>query len=122
MHEATPRKAFGDVSNIQTQRPNSSVKAVLQSDRKVPTTVSKNPKSAFRKPLGTSKKSGKKLIKILEDDSIAKPDAKQEIKSKRSEASFMQDLTQKENFFPFKDEGKRFIVDAFYISANGLEN
>ena len=105
MHQATPRKALGDVRNIQIPKQSNSVKAIMQSDKKVPSSVARHPKSSFRKPLGTGKKSGKHTITILEDEATEKVGVKEKTKTKQSEACSLQDRTQKEHCFPFTDTG-----------------
>ena len=104
MHQATPRKALGDVRNIQIPRQIHSGKAAIQSDKKSHSSVSRSTVSSFRKPFGTAKK-GKNAIRILEDETVKKADVKENTKTKQQEACTLQDRTQKEDCFPFIDTG-----------------
>jgi len=109
MHQATPRKALGDVRNIQIPRQIHSGKAAIQSDKKNHSSVSRSTVSSFRKPFGTAKK-GKNAIRILEDETVQKADVKENTKTKQREACTLQDRTQKEDCFPFIDTDFQFSM------------
>ena len=114
IHQATPRRALGDVRNLQTQRVIGPQKTILQSDKKGSTHgVQQNRTSlttpgkfsSFLKPSGTSKKSNKKAIKILEDDVIENEAVKNVDGSARQKGNIGPDLFQKEAAFPFIEKG-----------------
>ena len=104
MHQATPRKALGDVRNIQVPRQIPSVKAAMQRDKKSYSSVSRSTVSSFRKPSGTAKK-GKNGIRILEDETVQKADVKENAKTNQLEACTLQDRSLKEDCIPFIDTG-----------------
>ena len=107
VHQATPRKALGDVRNIQVQGTNSSLKsAPRKSDKKVPSSASRNSKSAFLKPFGTSKKPNRAIIKVLEDEGTERQTVKKELRVDPAVSCDSNERAEKEEAFPFLDKGK----------------
>ena len=111
-HQATPRRALGDVRNIQGQKPTSGKKNVLQSTKKafVSSQRSQGLSTPFVKPsMTTTKKTHKKVIKILEDDDIKEPMMKSNMTPMLKEMKQGHDKMQKEHAVPFVDRGQYYL-------------
>ena len=103
---------MGDVRNIQGQKPTSGKKNVLQSTKKKFMSSQRNQglSTPFVKPsMTTTKKTHKKMIKILEDDDIKEPVVKSNNQPVLKEMKQGHEKMQKEYAVPFEDTGQHYL-------------
>ena len=100
---------MGDVRNIQGQKPTSGQKNVFQSTKKAFMSSQRiqGLSTPFVKPsMTTTKKTHKKVIKILEDDDIKEPVVKSNTQAVIKEMKQGHEKMQKEYAVPFVDTGQ----------------